>query len=239
MTTEEAKEEADKNRLIPPFDAAATDPEDVYPLHGIIPEVEWKALSVSAFEQEESNKERVAHLHYKWSNWVNTHVNAKREDSKSPRRKKKNLKILLYISAILAFRRAIEHTKGLSKDELIGKIPGVPAVVADGLISRFSETPRGSTNHVSTSATQTKLLTYLFALCLKVDNFASDTTSIAHDLNKAVTEVNTLFRSLGCKITVLGERERTRLGLPDSTATIKRAVLNAPVVFPKPRMRRK
>ncbi|GLB44229.1 putative rpa49 subunit specific to nuclear rna polymerase i [Lyophyllum shimeji] len=239
MTAEEAKEEADKNRLIPPFDAAATDPEDVYLLHNIIPEVEWKALSVSQFDQAGSDKERVALLPFKWSNWLNKHVNAEHEEAEPQKRRKKNLKILLYISAMLAFRQATRFTKGSTKDQITEKMNGVPSVVVDGLISRFTETARGSSSYVSTSATQTKLLTYLFALCLKVDNFASDTTVIAHDLSRPVNEINTLFKSLGCKITVLGERERARLGLPDSAAAVKRAVLNAPVQFPKPRMKRK
>ncbi|KAF8064010.1 Rpa49 subunit specific to nuclear RNA polymerase I [Lyophyllum atratum] len=242
MTAEEAKEEADKNRLIPPFDAAAVDPDDSYPLHGIIPEVEWKALSVSAFYQAEGDKERLALLHYKWSSWINQHVNERHHgESEPPKRRKKYLKIVLYISAMLAFRRAVEHKSkgGLTRDELAEKLTGIPAVVADGLISRFTESSRGSTTFVSTSATETKLLTYMFALCLKVDGFATDTTVVAHDLSRPVNEVNTLFKSLGCKITVLGERERTRLGLPDSAAAVKRAVLNAPLVFPKPRIRRK
>lgn len=37
----------------------------------------------------------------------------------------------------------------------------------------------------------------------------------------------------GCKIRVLGERERTELGLRDSSVNTKYAVLTAPVVFPK------
>lgn len=64
--------------------------------------------------------------------------------------------------------------------------------------------------------------------------------------------MNKLFKSLGeynvfsnptandlegCKISKLGERERARLGLADSTADEKRAVLTAPVEFPKPRLK--
>lgn len=48
--------------------------------------------------------------------------------------------------------------------------------------------------------------------------------------------VNQLFKSLGCKISVLNDKERKRLGLPDSASETKRAVLNAPVVFPKQRL---
>ncbi|KAG6902638.1 hypothetical protein C0995_013763 [Termitomyces sp. Mi166 len=239
MTTEEAKEEADKNRLIPPFDATAVDPEDSYPLHNIIPEVEWKALSISAFDQAAGPSERKALLPFKWSDWINSHVNMTYADTESPKRRRRNLKILLYISAMFAFRRATEFKKNISKDDLTEKLSAVPPIIVDGLISRFTETSRGSIGHTSTSATQTKLLSYLFALCLKVDNFATDTSQIAHDLNKPTTEINTLFKSLGCKVGLLGDKERAKLGLSDKEATDKRAILTAPLVFPKPRLRRK
>ncbi|KAG6868782.1 hypothetical protein C0993_010709 [Termitomyces sp. T159_Od127] len=193
LTHEEAKEEADKNRLIPPFDAIAVDPEDSYPLHNIIPEVEWKALSISAFDQATGPNERKALLPFKWSNWINGHVNMTYADNESPKKRKRNLRILLYVSAMFAFRRAVENKKTVSKDELTEKLSVVPAVVLDGLISRFTETSRGSTGLISTSTTQTKLLSYMFALCLKVDNFASDTSQIAHDLNKSVTELQDRF----------------------------------------------
>ncbi|KAG5339886.1 hypothetical protein C0989_003104 [Termitomyces sp. Mn162] len=239
MTSEEAKVEADKNRLIPPFDITAIDPEDSYPLHNIIPEVEWKALSISAFDQAAGPGERKALLPFKWSNWINSHINATCADTHSPKRRKKNLKLLLYISAMFAFRRAVEFKKNISKDDLTEKLSAVPSIIVEGLISRFTETSRGSSGYTSTSATQTKLLSYMFALCLKVDNFASDTSHIAHDLNKPLAEINTLFRSLGCKIGLLGDKERAKLGLSDKDATDKRAILNAPLTFPKPRLRRK
>jgi DNA-directed RNA polymerase I subunit RPA49 len=67
---------ADKNRLIPPFSVSATDPADIYPLHGIIPEAELKALSISRFEATESQKERIAMLPYRKSTWVNNHLSS-------------------------------------------------------------------------------------------------------------------------------------------------------------------
>ena len=71
---DQAEEAADSNRAIPPYDASANDPSDVYPLHGIIPDVEWKALSVSPFEEAGNHKEWTALLPYKTSNWVQSHI---------------------------------------------------------------------------------------------------------------------------------------------------------------------
>ncbi|KAH6904495.1 Rpa49 subunit specific to nuclear RNA polymerase I [Coprinopsis sp. MPI-PUGE-AT-0042] len=237
MTAEEAKEASDTNRLIPPFSATASLPDDIYPLHGIIPEAEWKALSISAFDAAQNEQERFALLPFRYSTWVKEHLKdlCKADAGKA---KKKNLKILLYISAMLAFRQAASR-KDISKDQIYEKLAPLPSIVADSLLSRFTEVARGSASYQSTSTTKTNLLTHVFALCLKLDKFATNPEMLAHDLSMKPAEVNTLFRSLGCKLVKLSERERTRLGLPDSTADQKRAVLNAPVEFPKPRLRRK
>ncbi|KAF9468311.1 RNA polymerase I associated factor, A49-like protein [Collybia nuda] len=234
MTHDEAKTAADNNRLVPPFSSDATDPAEIYPLHDIIPDVEWKTLSLSAIEQASTGRERIAMLPFKWSAWINGHLNGTRDETR--KEKKKNMKILLYISAMLAFRQVMERNKkGIDKDKMIEKLSSVPGIVIDSLLSRFTEVARDSTSHVVTSATETKLLTYAFALCLKVDGYATDTSMLANDLSMSIQQVNQLFKTLGCKITVITDRERTRLGLPDSAARTKRAVLNAPVSFPRPR----
>ena len=44
---------------------------------------------------------------------------------------------------------------------------------------------------------------------------------------------------LGCTVGKLSPQELQRLGLPDSAANDKRAVLKTPLTFPKPRLRRR
>ncbi|KAG8215168.1 RNA polymerase I associated factor, A49-like protein, partial [Butyriboletus roseoflavus] len=119
------------------------------------------------------------------------------------------------------------------------KLSAVPSILIDGLMSRFTETPRSSTEPQSTSQTETLLLTHMFALCLRIDDYATDTTLIASDLSQKVATINTLFKSLGCKINKLTMHDLKRLGLPDSAGETKRAVLNTPLEFPKPRVKRR
>ncbi|KAJ7631990.1 Rpa49 subunit specific to nuclear RNA polymerase I [Mycena polygramma] len=234
MTSEEAKEMADNNRPIPPFSLEATDPSDVYPLHGIIPEPEWKALPVSAFYEAGGPYERKQLLPFKGSDWVNARIELTMEQTDKDR--KRSLKILFYISSMMAFRRATDHK--FTKEELPAKLPNVPGAVIDSLLARFTECPRGSTEPRSTPLLQTRLLAHLLALSLRIDNFAADHVLIARDLSLAPDKIAQTFKSLGCKIVTLGERERTKLGLPDSVADEKRAVLTAPVQFPKQRMKK-
>jgi len=91
----------------------------------------------------------------------------------------------------------------------------------------------------TTTQTKTTILTYIFALCLRVDDYATDTTLLAADLAMPVIKVNQLFKTLGCLISKLTQKDLSLLGLPDSAGEAKRAVLKCPVQFPKPKMRRK
>ena len=50
------------------------DPADVYPLHNIIPDAEWKAIPVSAFDTAQSHQERVQLLPYRKSDWIHHHL---------------------------------------------------------------------------------------------------------------------------------------------------------------------
>ncbi|KAL1745327.1 RNA polymerase I associated factor, A49-like protein [Schizophyllum fasciatum] len=230
LTKEEAKEAADANRLVPPYNAETDDPMDVYPLHGVIPEPEWKALSVSAFEQAAGFSERRALLPSWRSDWLQFHLRRVFEDKElSSKARKRALKLIFYVSAMLAFRRLLSG-RGLEKEALHEKMQGVPAVVVDGLVARFTERARGGATLQATSAMQTKLLTHMFALCLRVDNCATDSAQLAADLQMAQTQVNGLFKTMGCKIGKMTERDRARLGVADDK---QRAVLSAPVQFPK------
>jgi DNA-directed RNA polymerase I subunit RPA49 len=62
ITIEQAVENADNARLIPPHDTSATSPSGAYPLSGIVPESEWNAISTAAILAATDNKQRIALL---------------------------------------------------------------------------------------------------------------------------------------------------------------------------------
>ncbi|KAF7977898.1 hypothetical protein HWV62_2454 [Athelia sp. TMB] len=232
-TQEEAKEAADSSRLIPPYNLDAQIPGDVYRLHDIIPEAEWKALSITALTTAESSKDRVALLPYSRSSWINQHLSILFAAGVL---NKKVVKILMYVSVLMAFRKAAY--KEVTRSTIEEKLPGVPGIIVDGLLSRFTESSRGSASSQVTGNTQTLILTHMFALCLRVDDFATDSTLLATDLSMPVAKINTLFKSLGCTISKLTQRDLAVLGLPDTAGETKRAVLKCPVQFPKSRVKR-
>ncbi|KAH9837707.1 RNA polymerase I associated factor, A49-like protein [Rhodofomes roseus] len=232
-TLEEAKEAADSNRLIPPHNPNADRPDNVYALHDIIPETEFNALSVAPFRSATNVQERKALLPFRQSNWVNQHIY---QLFQAPKLRKTDLKIVMYVSAMLAFRMAARSVN--DKEALQKKFTGVPQIVVDGLLSRFTESERDTNKIKVTSQTETMLMTYMLALCLRVDDFATDTELIAHDLKMPASKVNPLFKALGCNIRKLDHKDLKRLGLPDSATESKRAILEVPVKFPQPRPKR-
>ncbi|KAJ7938411.1 Rpa49 subunit specific to nuclear RNA polymerase I [Mycena leptocephala] len=190
-----------------------------------------------AFYEAGSAYERKQVLPFRGSDWVNARVEATMEQADKDKDRKRTLKILFYIATMMAFHRATNRK--FKKEDLPTKLNNVPQAVIDSLLGRFTECTRDSTEPRTTPQLELLLLAHLFALCLRIDNYAADHALIARDLSLAPEKITAVFRSLGCKIVTLGERERTKLGLPDSVADEKRAVLTAPVQFPKQRMKKK
>ncbi|KAI0092308.1 RNA polymerase I associated factor, A49-like protein [Irpex rosettiformis] len=232
-TQEEAKAAADSNRLIPPYDENASRPDDVYKLHDIIPEAEFNALSIAPLKSAGSNKERQAMLPYSRSNWINQHLNLVYS---TPRVNKNTVKTLMYISTLFAFKNASRIID--DKQKLQERLKHVPSIIIDGLLSRFTQTSKDKNEARITPEKETMLLTSMFALCLRVDDYATDTSLLSKDLSMATSKINPLFKSLGCKIETLSAHDLKRLGLPDTAADSKRAVLKLPLVFPQVRVKR-
>lgn len=51
-----------------------------------------------------------------------------------------------------------------------------------------------------TQEMETNLLTHMFALCLRMDEWATDTAILARDLSMPVAKVDQLFKSLGMSV---------------------------------------
>ncbi|KAF9264475.1 RNA polymerase I associated factor, A49-like protein [Marasmius fiardii PR-910] len=238
LTAEEVKEIEDTNRPIPQFDDTTTDPAEVYPLHNIIPESEWRAIDTSQFDAAKSPKDRIALLPSARPDWVQTHVRAL--EGSNQKSAKKKWKMVYYVSALFAlFRILAPNNRRMDKQTIRQKLKGVPTLIVDGMLSRFSETSRDSDSHSLTSGMETKLLSFLLALCLHADDYMSNPDVIAGDLSLTTQRVQELFKNLGCKIKKPTDRELSNAGLGQAMKNVKMAVLTAPVEFPKLKIARK
>ncbi|CDO68785.1 hypothetical protein BN946_scf184989.g51 [Trametes cinnabarina] len=232
-TADQAKAAADSSRLIPPYNADAQSPDEVYGLHDIIPEAEFNALPVSTFKAAKSYHDRIALLPFNRSDWLKLQLKL---IYSAPKANKTDLKLVYYISTMMAFHKNSRNVG--DKDALQQRLSSVPPIVVDSLISRFTEVERSTNKPKMTPQTETMLLTYMFALILRVEDYAADLETIAHDLSMPPTKVGNLFKSLGCTIKKLSPNELKERGLPDSGSETKRAVLKVPLEFPKNRIKR-
>ncbi|TFK95422.1 A49-like RNA polymerase I associated factor-domain-containing protein [Pterulicium gracile] len=234
---EQAAVTAAAARQIPPLNEDAGTPEDVYPLESIIPKMEWDAISIDDMLADDLTLAlRIKTLPSVRSDWVYGHMKAQ---FNAPKQKKKTLKIIYYIAALLSFKRVVGGSKPVEREAIMQKMGTVPSIIVDAMLNRFAEMLRAGAQYKATTDKQNLLMTHVFALCLKVDSFFTDTSVLSRDLSLSVATVNALFKSLGCKITKLTEPQRLRLGVKESEADVKRAVLTCPPTFPKPRSGKK
>ncbi|KAF8599911.1 RNA polymerase I associated factor A49-like protein [Ceratobasidium sp. AG-I] len=211
-------------RLIPTPNTAATTPAEAYPLANIVPPAELETISIQPFLSATTADERRALLPHRRSLWLNGRLRALFDGGESV--SKSRLKTLIYASTLLAFRDTAGHTlskaptdpRGTLREKLDSVI--VPDPIFDGLIERFTETARGGHPTV-TSQTETKLLTYFLALCLRVDSYSTKIGPLANDLKLPPAKLTTYFKSLGCKVQGTGDE--------------RKAVLVLPLEFPKPK----
>ncbi|CAE6350801.1 unnamed protein product [Rhizoctonia solani] len=216
------------NRLIPAPDLSATTPSDAYPLANLIPHAEFASISIQPFLTATTPEERRALLPHRHSTWINGRLRALFTNAESISKSK--LKCLIYVSTLFAFRQMAGYTlskaggdpRAALRERLDSSI--VSDLIFDGLIERFTETARGGRPTV-TSQAETKLFTYLLALCLRLDGFSTVILPLATDLKIAPTKLTTYFKSLGCKV--------------QGTGDDRRAVLAVPLEFPKPKSQTK
>jgi DNA-directed RNA polymerase I subunit RPA49 len=70
------EESVNAARLIPAYNADAVKPEDIYPLHNIIPEVEWAALGslLPKLKNAADDRARARILPNARSDWLRLHL---------------------------------------------------------------------------------------------------------------------------------------------------------------------
>ena len=160
---EQAKATADDSRLIPPFNADAERPDDIYPITNVITDAEWNSISISAMLKAENDRDRAALLPYNRSTWIKHRVRdvfAGRKPSKTtlyllsfiPGVSGTNIwnpyrKLLFAVSAMFAFYTARRNVS--DKEKLQERLSRIPAPLLDGLLSKFTDSARGSTKCVT------------------------------------------------------------------------------------------
>ncbi|SGZ04608.1 BQ5605_C032g11075 [Microbotryum silenes-dioicae] len=203
-------------------------------------------------------KTRLSFLPFRKSRFVNDRVrrllSSHSEDVASSiqlgKKDKEKLRLLVYLSILLQFRQTTRFggTASLARPKLterLGPLFSSPIII-DGLLEKFTELHRGGLGGGAeqvkmkmTSTMETKLLSFVLVLCLRIDSYATDVGMIAHDLGTGAKRVGEVFRSLGCQLHTPSPAERERLLAAKIVKTSseaksrKQAVLRIPLEFPQ------
>lgn len=231
-TRQELQDVSTHDRPTPVANVDATDVEDVYALHSIIPKKEWNAIRVNALMEEEDPAKRMELLPYgklalveralpKWVSLANTN----------------KVKMLYYAALLLG---VYANRRVRDKATLLEKLGNPAEVLVDGVLERFAvarTTQMGKLkdrSFVIDPFHEDKLLCYLLALLLHIEGFILELPPLANELNMKPTRLTGLLRALGAVIKPVGVSMAESLGLSKrEVATYKVAVLKVPFKLPE------
>ncbi|KAG0325158.1 DNA-directed RNA polymerase I subunit rpa49 [Dissophora globulifera] len=230
---ESIKAAADEDRPIPPYDLNATQVEDIYKLDKLITPAEYQLIPVKSLLEKGSNQP-LAVLPYQGSTYVNDAIMAALSVSKKDRHR---IRLLMYINFLMAFRTIPD--KKLDDSEMIKKVMGdTPSIILENFYDRFTESPEAGDKkkHTFTPKSKDRLLCWILAIALTLENFNIDAGALTWDLSLKQSRVNELFKSLGCKINDLTATQKAQLGnAAEDSKSKKRAILTVPLTFPLPK----
>lgn len=230
---EQLLEEGAAERPVPPCNEAATQPEDIYPLEGIISSRELAAIRVGSM-METSAAERTEMLPFGKSAFVAKHLErfAALGDTEK-------VQMLYYASLLFG---VYAHRRSRDKTSLMEALGNKPAeILVDGVLERFAVARRLSAFAKSKDRSffidpfhEDKLLCHILALLFHISGFTLELVPLAHELNMKPTRITGLLRALGATVKPVGVGLAQELGLSKKDATTyKVAVLKVPFKLPE------
>lgn len=230
---EKRQEQLSSTRPIPPHNLETTKVEEVYPLEGIIPKSEWGYIRAQPILQEKDLNKRLAMFPHKTSQYVSSRIQALEKGVGSQTDK---IKMIYYASLLLA---VYENKRINNKAALLAKVGNPPEALISGILDRFAVSKAsqfGKTkdrNFTIDPVHENKLLCYLLALILRIDNYTTEIAPLAQELSLKPSKLAELFRALGCAVKPPTSVQAEALGLSKSAAAnYKLANLTAPLKLP-------
>ncbi|KAJ1961342.1 DNA-directed RNA polymerase I subunit rpa49 [Dipsacomyces acuminosporus] len=237
-----AKEMADAmERPVPKYNPSATVASEVYDMEDVLSKTESLSINVTSFVNAAVPEDYAQYVPVR-----SAFVNKKIQDILD--QKKPDLLLLrraLFLSYLMKF--ITFNSKTLQNREGCIKTLRCSPEMADIIFDRFAECVAGSVNsdgtpvYMKTSATESKLSCYIAVLMLSLSSWVLYPSEMAADLGIPSKKAEKYLESVGCKLETVTADEiakhtfskRARVGVA------KKAVLKAPISFPKAKLRGK
>ncbi|GAB5589905.1 DNA-directed RNA polymerase I subunit rpa49 [Umbelopsis nana] len=219
-TIAEIQKDQETERPVPPYDATATAPADIYNLDDIISPEELNVVPIKDILKITNLKELQEQLPYTLSEFVNSRIlSIVTSKGKVDR---KQVRILVYISYLMAYYQMRPMMAG-KRDQINTTLYNPPAAIVDRMLERYTSNGR------RTPMMADKLVCYMMLLCLMVNNYTVIPETLASDLSLKPTKTVNLLKNVGCKVEYLTSVQAQEFGFKGK---VRRASLIAPVTFP-------
>lgn len=209
------------NGLLPPYCQAADKASEIYPVKSLtVPEDVWMALPL--IDDMDVWKTSLGAAEFI----------LERVDLKPSPERDDRLFLLLYLHYIIALFR-LKEAQVNSMPELRRALYGLSPELYPRLLHAFFdeiETAPGRKRYKQPQVKRDRLATFCCALALHLDPMRANATQLAAAMGLTGTKMAQYFRALGCAIETGGKKAAGRAD--------KWAVLKAPLMFPKPSLKR-
>lgn len=221
------------DRPTPVADEDATNVEDIYPVDNIIPNKEMSFIRVGPLLEEDDEAQRLEILPYGKSSYI-----SKRLGTLVANKNTTKLQLLYYASLLFG---VYENRRVKDRATLMTRLQNKPSeVLVDGVLERFTIARASQFGRSKERAFtidphhEDKLLCYLLAIIMHIDNFMIELPPLANELNMKPTRLVGLCKALGANVKSATVSQAEAFGIPRTAAsTYKVATLKVPFKLPQ------
>jgi DNA-directed RNA polymerase I subunit RPA49 len=220
------------DRPTPAANVDATDVADIYPISSIVSQRELSYIRVDPILNEPELKAKMELLPYKESKYISSRIVKITDEAQSEK-----LQLIYYASLLMG----LYHNRRISnKLALTTELNNASDVLIDGLLERFAIARPGQFGRSKDRGYkidphhEDRLLCYLLATLLHIDNFSIEINPLAQELSLKAGRLIGLFKALGCVVKPVTAGEAEAYEIPRAAAaSYKIASLKVPFKLPQ------
>lgn len=231
-TREQLQQVSSQDRTTPLANVDATDVEQIYPIHNIIPKKEWQYIRVGPVLKETDHEKRLELFPFTKSPYL-----SKKLPTLTQAAQMSKLQLLYYVSLLLG---VYENRRVSDKNKLLENLNAPPDALVDGILERFTIMRPGQFGRSKERGffidpqREDKLLCYILAIILHLDNFIVEISPLAQELGLKPSKIVNLFKNLGAIVKGATVAQAEAFGIPKSAAsTYKIATMKVPFKLPE------
>ncbi|AMD19575.1 HCL576Wp [Eremothecium sinecaudum] len=229
---EQLQQTATEDRPTPLANVDATDVEQIYPIHNIIPKKEWSFIRVGPILNETDTQKKLQMLPFSKSNYITKKLATLTQVSQMQK-----LQLLYYLSLLFG---VYDNRRCNDKVKLLEKLNAPPDTLLHGILDRFTVARPGQfgrskeRSFIIDPQNEDKLLCYIVAIVMHLENFIVEVSPIAQELGLKPSKMVNIFKTLGAIVKGATVAQAQAFGIPKSAAsTYKIATLKVPFKLPE------